>query len=88
MSLYKQKYCSSKYLYNLIPGAEIKDRHGNKTILVDSKEEFEKLWNTSIKYTDDVRKRLMNSGQEDFGAIKNTFIPNSTIIPTFGAIKF
>ena len=30
----------------------------------------------------------MNSGDNDFGAIKNLFIPNTTIIPVLGSLLF
>ena len=86
ISLYKQIYCSSRYLYNLIPGSEIKDRQGNKTILVKDSFEFNQLWTISIKYAEKARKKLMSSGVGDFGAIKTKFIPNTTIIPVLGAL--
>jgi uncharacterized protein with ParB-like and HNH nuclease domain len=86
MSLYKQKYCSTKYLYNLIPGSTIKDRSGKKTILVSSSDDFKKLWDHSIDYSERARKRIMNSGISDYGAIKPQFIPNTTIIPVLGAL--
>ena len=36
ISLSVQNYCSSKYLNNLIPGSEIKDRHGQKRVLIQN----------------------------------------------------
>lgn len=86
ISLYKQIYCSSRYLYNLIPGSAIKDRQGNKTILIKDSLEFNQLWNLAIKYAEKARKKLMSSGMGDFGAIKTKFIPNTTIIPVLGAL--
>jgi len=86
MSLYKQNYCSSTYLYNLIPGSTIKDRQGNISILIKNKEEFNKLWQDAAKYSEKARKKIMNSGLGDFGAIKSLFIPNTTIIPVMGAL--
>ena len=88
ISLYKQNYCSSKYLYNLIPGSKIKDRQGNEKVLIKDGDEFKKLWNDSLTYSEKSRKKIMNSGLTDFGAIKNTFIPNTTIIPVLGALIY
>ncbi|MGV9200722.1 MAG: GmrSD restriction endonuclease domain-containing protein [Promethearchaeia archaeon] len=89
-SLIKQNYCSSKYLYNLVPNEEIirKDENGNKykDILVEDSEEFRSLWNKSSNYAEKARQIIMNTGQNEFGAIKDDFIPNTTIIPVLGAI--
>lgn len=88
ISLIKQKYCSSRYLYNLIPGSKIKDKQGREYILIKDSAEFTKYWVDAIKYSEKARKKIMNSGQDDFGAIKNTFIPNTTIVPVLGALMF
>ena len=88
ISLYKQNYCSSKYLYNLIPGAKIKDRQGNERVLIKNTETFKKLWETSLIYSEKARKKIMNNGMKDFGAIKHSFIPNTTIIPVLGALMY
>jgi len=87
MSLVKQKYCSSRYLYNLIPGQKIKDREGKERVLIKEPTEFMGLWRDAVKYLEKARKRIMNSGQDDFGAIKNIFIPNTTLIPVLGALE-
>ena len=88
ISLIKQNYCSSKYIYNLIPGEKIirKDESGRKykDILVKDGKEFEKLWENSCKYAEKARKTIMN----DFAAIKTDFIPNTTIVPVLGAILY
>ncbi len=90
ISLVKQNYCSSKYLYNLIPGEEVtrKDSTGSRyeEVLVESGEEFEQLWNTSCSYMEQAREIIMNTGDAEFGAIKTSFIPNSTIVPVLAAI--
>lgn len=88
ISLIKQNYCSSKYIYNLIPGEKIirKDKYGekHKDILVKDGKEFEKLWENSCKSAEKARKIIMN----DFAAIKTDFIPNTTIVPVLGAILY
>jgi hypothetical protein len=90
ISLHKQNYCSAKYLFNLIPGQETtrKDEHGQKyeQILVRDGSEFKKLWGTACNYSEKARKRIMNTGFADFGAIKRDFVPNTTIIPVLAAM--
>ena len=87
MSLYKQDYCSSKYIYNLIPGQKVIQKVDGKkqeVILVKDAEEFKKLWRNSVKYCEKARKKIMNTGEYDFGSIKVDFIPNTTTIPVIG----
>ncbi|MEA3349815.1 MAG: hypothetical protein U9Q82_04260, partial [Chloroflexota bacterium] len=90
ISLYKQNYCSAKYLFNLIPGQETtrKDEQGQKyeQILISTGSEFTKLWWIACDYAEKARKQIMNTGFEDFGAIKQDFIPNTTIIPVLAAM--
>ncbi len=89
ISLFKQNYCSTKYIYNLIPKKEISQYKGGKkktTILVKDGTDFENLWTKSCKFCEKARQKLMNTGPRDFGAIKKNFIPNSTMIPELGAI--
>jgi hypothetical protein len=86
ISLIKQNYCSSKYIYNLIPGEKTvrKDESGRKyeDILVKDGKEFGKLWEKSCKSAEKARRVIMNS----FAAIKTDFIPNTTVVPVLGAI--
>lgn len=74
ISLIKQNYCSSKYIYNLIPGEKTirKDEYGKKCeeILVKDGEEFKNLWEDACKYAEKSREIIMNTGDADFGAIK------------------
>lgn len=90
ISLVKQSYCSSKYIYNLIPGQKTvrKDKQGNKyeEVLVQDGKEFGNLWQESCKYAEAAREIIMNTGEPDFGAIKTEYIPNTTIVPVLGAI--
>ncbi|MBW2078234.1 MAG: DUF262 domain-containing protein [Deltaproteobacteria bacterium] len=90
ISLTKQNYCSSKYIYNLIPGQKTirKDTSGKKyeEVLVKSGEDFISLWKESCKYAEKAREIIMNTGDADFGAIKTDFVPNTTIVPVLGAI--
>jgi hypothetical protein len=90
ISLHIQSYCSSKYIYNLIPGAKTKKRTPSGQIeeveLVRDKSEFVELWENACKYAEKARERIMNVGPRAFGAIKSKFIPNTTIIPVLGAV--
>ncbi len=92
ISLIKQNYCSSKYIYNLVPG-EItvrKDEQGQRyeEILVDSGDQFKSLWNVSCRYAEKARAMIMNVGAHEFGSIKSSFIPNTTIVPVLGAVLY
>ncbi|MCX2819674.1 DUF262 domain-containing protein [Haladaptatus sp. F3-133] len=90
ISLRKQNYCSSKYLYNLIPGEETVREEPDGTryeeVLVESGEEFEELWEEAVGYAEQARSMIMNMGDREFGAIKSDFIPHATILPVLAAI--
>jgi len=90
ISLNKQNYCSSKYIHNLIPNVKAvkKDEFGKKhdVVLIKSGKEFKESWNNACKYAERARKKIMNTGASDFGAIKTDFIPNTTMVPVLGAI--
>jgi hypothetical protein len=88
MSILEQTYCSSKYLYYLVPETvkTIKDGSSKKQIiLINNKEEFELKWNTSVEYLKKSIKTLKNP--RDFGAINSTFVPYPSIIPAFTSIR-
>lgn len=90
ISLYKQDYCSPKYIYNLIPGVKTKKKSESgkimEEVLVKNKDEFVDLWGEACKYAEKARERLMNVGKAEFGAIKSDFIPNTTMLPVLGVI--
>jgi hypothetical protein len=90
ISLRKQNYCSAKYIFNLIPGQVItrKNEQGQKyeEVLIDTGTDFKKLWKLACYYAERARNMIMNTGFSDFGAIKQEFIPNTTIIPVLAAI--
>jgi hypothetical protein len=88
MSILEQTYCSSKYLYYLVPKTvkTIKDGSSKKQIiLINSKEEFELKWNNSVEFLKKSIKTLKNP--RDFGAINSTFVPYPSIIPAFTSIR-
>ena len=90
ISLYIQGYCSSKYIYNLIPGAKTKKKTPSGRMeeveLVRNKSEFVELWENACQYAEKAREIIMNVGLHDFGAIKSKFVPNTTIVPVLGAV--
>lgn len=89
ISLNKQDYCSSKYIFYLIPEYKIKKRDEiGKITLIKDKEEFESLWKKAYLYTSKVVEKITNTGKNDFGAIRSDFIQNKTIIPVMGAIMW
>jgi len=90
ISLQKQNYCSSKYLYNLIPGEETireePDGTRYKDILVESGQAFGELWKTAVNYAEETRSITMNTGGRDFGAIREEYIPYGTMLPVISAV--
>jgi len=77
ISLHIQSYCSSKYTYNLIPGAKTKKRTASGQMeeveLVRDKDEFAELWESACKYAEKARESIMNVGILEFGAINIRF---------------
>lgn len=90
VSLRQRDYCSSKYIYQLIPGTEVERRDAGGTsrreIPIETAEEFQQLWEEGISYCERARERIINTGTNDFGAIKNDFIPNTTILTVLAAL--
>lgn len=90
IALRRREYCSSKYIYQLIPGTEVerRDTPGDSRVEVPvgTVDEFRRLWDTAIEYSEAARQRIINTGTHDFGAIKNGFIPNTTILSVLAAL--
>ena len=89
MSVLEQAYCSSKYLYYLVPESKktIRKPDGSteQIVLIENVEEFNERWNQSVKALKKAIDSLKNP--RDFGAIKSSFVPYPSIIPAFAAIK-
>lgn len=89
MSVLEQAYCSSKYLYYLVPGSKktIRNPDGSKEqiILIEDIEEFNERWNQSVRALSKAIEALQNP--RDFGAVKAAFVPYPSIIPAFASIK-
>jgi hypothetical protein len=89
MSVIEQSYCSSKYLYYLVPGSKktVRKEDGSteKIILIEDVEEFQDRWNQSVNALKRAIDNLKNP--RDYGAIKSAFVPYPSIIPAFASIK-
>jgi hypothetical protein len=90
IGLRKRDYCSSKYIYQLIPGTEVERRDATGAsrteVPIRSATEFRNLWEVGIEYCEEARQRIINTGTNDFGAIKNDFIPHTTMLPVLAAL--
>jgi len=88
MSILRQRYCSPKYLYFLLPGQEktVRDPDGKKRkeILIQDAGQFEKLWNTSVDALQDTINVLMHP--QEYGA-NPKYLPYVSILPAFAAIR-
>jgi hypothetical protein len=89
MSILEQAYCSSKYLYYLVPEVtkSVKTADGSieEIVLVPDSEAFISKWNNSVDAVEKSINALRNP--RDFGAIKSDYVPYPSIIPAFAAIK-
>jgi len=89
MSILRQSYCSPKYLYFLLPGAEkpIRDPDGtrHKEVLVASVMDFEQLWNRAVAALNDAMALLRHP--QEFGAISAKYLPYVSILPVFAALQ-
>jgi len=89
MSVLEQAYCSSKYLYYLVPESKktIRKPDGSKEqiVLIEDVEEFNERWSQAVRALKKAIESLKNP--RDFGAIKSSFVPYPSIIPAFASIK-
>lgn len=89
MSILEQAYCSSKYLYYLVPEAQkvVKKEDGSKEqiVLVPNSEDFISKWDISVKAIEKAIQTLQNP--RDLGAIHSSLVPYPSIIPVYAAIR-
>lgn len=87
MSLLLQQYCSPKYIYYLLPGAERKIRANDGSlrdeVLVSDGSVFKQRWSESVEVIQTAVSRL--SDPREFGAISPRFLPYMSIVPAFSA---
>src|SRR3989338_1068794 len=88
MSLLRQDYCAAKFLYYLVPGAikRIREKDGSfhTTTLVNSVDEFKKLWEDAVSLN--LSSLRVVSNQKDLGAIVPKFIPYATLLPILSVL--
>lgn len=88
MSIKLQRYNSSSFLYNLIPGTEkqVKKEDGSfeNIILVDTSKTFTREWESMASYMAQCQHKLMNT--KEYGVVNQKYLPYLTILPIFTAI--
>jgi hypothetical protein len=89
MSIISQAYCSSKYLYFLLPGQpkQVRDPDGTRRqeVLIKDVQDFEARWLTAVDAMEDAIKKLRHP--QEFGAIASRFLPYVSILPAFAALQ-
>ena len=89
MSVLSQLYCSSKYLYYLLPGQEKQTRDSSgkiKTeILIPDVEDFKKKWDNAVDALEHAIKLLKHP--HEFGVTSSQYLPYVSILPVFAALQ-
>ena len=89
MSIFRQAYCSPKYLYHLIPGSQRQVRGPDgvlqSEVLIADTTAFESLWHQAV----DALERAINllRHPQEFGAISYQYLPYASILPAFAALQ-
>ena len=89
MSILSQAYCSPKYLYYLLPGAEKKVRNPDgsltKEVLIADTTQFKALWDRSVDALAKSLDRL--SHPQEYGVTSAQYLPYQSILPAFAALS-
>lgn len=89
MSIIRQAYCSSNYLYYLMPGAEKQVRTSagelKKEILVSDNADFVSRWDDAVDSIATAINLLKHP--QEFGAISAQYLPYVSILPVFTALQ-
>lgn len=89
MSILKQTYCSSNYIYKLLPGQTTHTRSvtraASKEVLIGNSEEFVCLWDRALNALDSSLSLLINPRQ--YGATSYRYLPYPSILPVFAALQ-
>lgn len=89
MSILCQTYCSSQYLYYLLPGqvrqVREPDRSFRREVLVPDTADFERRWNQAVDFLE-YSIDLLRHPQE-FGTISSRYLPYVAILPAFAALQ-
>jgi len=89
MSILRQAYCSPKYLYFLLPGAEKKTRDtvgASSEVLIDTPERFTELWNQAVDALEATTKALQRP--QEYGVTSAAYLPYASILPALAALQF
>lgn len=89
MSILRQAYCSPKYLYFLLPGAERPIRQGDgtlhKEVLVPDIADFQTRWNAAVAAIERTIKLLQHP--QEYGVTASAYLPYVSILPVFAALQ-
>jgi hypothetical protein len=89
MSILRQAYCSPKYLYFLLPGAERPIRQGDgtlhKEVLVPDIADFQTRWNGAVAAFERTIKLLRHP--QEYGVTASDYLPYVSILPVFAALQ-
>ncbi len=89
MSILRQAYCSPKYLYFLLPGAErpIRQADGtlHKEVLVSDIADFQTRWNGAVAAFERTIKLLRHP--QEYGVTASGYLPYVSILPVFAALQ-
>jgi hypothetical protein len=89
MSILAQAYCSSKYLYYLLPGSTktVRDPDGSlhQLVLVPDIAQFKQRWEQAVDALENSIKLLRHP--QEFGAIASQYLPYVSILPVFAALQ-
>ena len=89
MSILKQNYFSPNHLYNLLPGNKRKVRKSEGSysteIIVESKEDFEQLWEQAI---DELNRAIdLLRHPKEYGVVLSGYLPYTSALPVFAALQ-
>lgn len=89
MSILLQSYCSPKYLYYLLPGAEksVRNPDGSlrKETLVNDTAEFEALWNRAVDSLAHAVDLIRHP--QEYGVTSAAYLPYQAMLPAFAALN-
>jgi hypothetical protein len=89
MSILLQSYCSPKYLYYLLPGAEksVRNPDGSlrKEVLIESTDEFKALWDRAVTSLTNAIELLRHP--HEYGVTSAAYLPYQAMLPAFSALN-
>lgn len=90
MSILRQAYCSSKYLYFLLPGQEkpIRETDGSrrKEVLITDDASFIEGWSDAVSALEEAIQLLRQP--QTFGVVSSKYLPYVSILPVFASLHW